>query len=162
AGGGLIALTGDATWAYASAAVGQLLFVALLFRLPVKPPLHVERRGPTEVFAGFTFIKKNQGFLAAITLDLFAVLLRGALALLPIFAKDILRAGPAGLGWLRAAPSLGALGMALVQTRLPAWKRPGRVLLIVVVGFGLATIGFGLSRNLALSLFCLFLTGAFD
>ena len=90
------------------------------------------------------------------------VLFGGAVALLPIFAKDILAVGPAGLGWLRAAPGIGALMMALITTRLPPWQHPGRVLLLVVAGFGLATIGFGLSRSFTLSLACLFLTGVFD
>ena len=161
-GGGIIALTGDVSWAYAAAALGQITVILLMFRLPLRPPQHTERRGAHEVFAGFAFIRTNPVFLAAITLDLFAVLLGGAVALLPIFAKDILHAGPAGLGWLRAAPSLGAFTMALIQTHLPAWRRPGRVLLLTVAGFGLATIGFGLSRHLALSMVCLFFTGAFD
>jgi hypothetical protein len=114
------------------------------------------------VFAGFRFVRANPLFLSAITLDLFAVLFGGAVALLPIFAKDILQVGPAGLGYLRAAPGIGALTMALVTTRLKPWQRPGTVLLWAVAGFGLATIGFGLSRLFALSLFCLFLTGVFD
>ncbi len=114
------------------------------------------------MFAGFRFIRGNPLFLAAITLDLFAVLFGGAVALLPIFAKDILDVGPSGLGWLRAAPGAGALTMALVTTRLPPWQRPGRTLLLVVAGFGLAALGFGLSRWFALSLLCLFFTGVFD
>ena len=114
------------------------------------------------MFAGFRFIRHNPLFLAAITLDLFAVLFGGAVALLPIFAKDILHVGPAGLGWLRAAPGAGALTMALLTTRLRPWPRPGRMLLLVVAGFGLAMIGFGLSRSFTISLACLFLTGVFD
>jgi predicted MFS family arabinose efflux permease len=90
------------------------------------------------------------------------VLFGGAVALLPIYAKDILQVGPAGLGYLRAAPGLGALSMALITTRLKPWKRPGLVLLWAVAGFGLASIAFGLSRSFPLSLFCLFLTGVFD
>ena len=82
--------------------------------------------------------------------------------MLPIYAKDILAVGPTGLGWLRAAPGVGALTMALITTRLQPWQRPGRILLWVVAGFGLATIGFGLSRSFALSMVCLFLTGVFD
>ena len=78
------------------------------------------------------------------------------------YAKDILQVGPAGLGWLRAAPGLGALSMALITTRLRPWAHPGRVLLWAVAGFGLAMIGFGLSRVFALSLACLFFTGIFD
>jgi MFS family permease len=162
-GGLLIALTGGATVPFALAAVGQLVFVAMLFTIPVRvPPPSKGRRSASEVFAGFRFVRDNPLFLAAITLDLFAVLFGGAIALLPIFAKDILLVGPAGLGWLRAAPAAGALVMALVTTRLPPWQRPGRVLMFVVAGFGLASIGFGLSRSFALSLACLFLTGVFD
>ncbi len=107
-------------------------------------------------------MRRNPLFLAAITLDLFAVLFGGAVALLPIYAKDILQVGPAGLGWLRAAPGFGAMSMALVTTRLQPWRHPGRVLIWAVVGFGLATIGFGLSRWFVLSLACLYFTGVFD
>ena len=161
-GGGLIAVSGSATLAFLAAAAGQLLFVVFLFRLPSVPPARPTTASTRDLFAGFAFIRRHPVFLAAITLDLFAVLFGGAVALLPIFAKDILHVGPAGLGWLRAAPALGAMCMALLTTRLPPWRRPGRVLLLTVVGFGLATIGFGLSRSMALSLVCLFLTGVFD
>ena len=120
------------------------------------------KRSAQDVFAGFRFVRANPLFLAAITLDLFAVLFGGAVALLPIFAKDILQVGPAGLGWLRAAPGLGAMTMALVTTRMKPWPRPGVALLWVVAGFGVAMIGFGLSRSFALSLVCLYFTGVFD
>ncbi len=162
-GGVLIAVTGGATSAFAIAAVGQLVFVAMLLTMPVRrPPPAVARRSAGEVFAGFRFVRDNPLFLAAITLDLFGVLFGGAVALLPVFAKDILEVGPAGLGWLRAAPGVGAMVMALTTTRLPPWQRPGRVLLFVVAGFGLAMIGFGLSRSFWLSMAFLFLTGVFD
>jgi MFS family permease len=162
-GGLLIAETGTATLPFAAAAVGQLVFMAMLRTLPARRPVPAgTAHSAHDVFAGFRFIRRNPIFLAAITLDLFAVLFGGAVALLPIFAKDLLAVGPAGLGWLRAAPSVGALTMALMTTRLPPWERPGRRLLFVVAGFGLATIAFGLSRSFALSLVCLFLTGVFD
>jgi len=162
-GGLLIAVTGSATAAFVLAAAGQLVFVGALLTMPVRtPPPATHRRTAGDVFAGFRFVRDNPLFLAAITLDLFGVLFGGAVALLPIFAKDILGVGPAGLGWLRAAPGVGALVMALVTTRIRPWQRPGRVLMFAVVGFGLATIGFGLSRSFALSLVCLFLTGIFD
>lgn len=162
-GGLLIAVTGSATAAFALAAAGQLIFVAALLTMPVRtPPPAATRRTAADVFAGFRFVRDHPLFLAAITLDLFGVLFGGAVALLPIFAKDILGVGPAGLGWLRAAPGVGALVMALVTTRISPWQRPGRVLMAAVVGFGLATIGFGLSRSFALSMVCLFLTGVFD
>lgn len=161
--GALIGLTNTATMSLVVAAIGQLAFVAQLLRLPEVPVLaHAREGGWASVFAGFRFVRGSRVYLAAITLDLFAVLLGGATALLPIFAKDVLRVGPEGLGWLRAAPALGSFLMALVQTRLPPWRHPGQVLFIAVAGFGLATIGLGLSRNFALSLACLFLTGAFD
>jgi MFS family permease len=173
-GGVLIAETGTATLPFAAAAVGQLVFIGILRTLPSPRQVtaaagsHAARgtsgsgRSAHDVFAGFRFIRRNPLFLAAITLDLFAVLFGGAVALLPIFAKDLLEVGPAGLGWLRAAPGVGALTMALATTRLRPWPRPGHALLIAVAGFGLATIGFGLSRSFALSLACLFLTGVFD
>jgi MFS family permease len=162
-GGLLIADTGTVTLPFAAAAVGQLVFMAMLRTLPARRPVSAgTAHSAHDVFAGFGFIRRNPIFLAAITLDLFAVLFGGAVALLPIFAKDLLAVGPAGLGWLRAAPSVGALTMALMTTRLPPWERPGRTLLFVVAGFGLATIAFGFSRSFALSLVCLFLTGVFD
>jgi MFS family permease len=162
-GGLLLATTGGATVPFAAAAAGQLMFVAMLRTMParVSPPA-AGQRSAREIFAGFSFVRANPLFLAAITLDLFGVLFGGAVALLPIFAKDILAVGPAGLGWLRAAPAAGAFTMALVTTRLPPWERPGRTMLIAVAGFGLAAIGFGSSRTFALSLLCLFFTGVFD
>jgi len=163
AGGMLIAATGNATASFALAAIGQLVFIALLRTIPTRvPPKADHKRSASDVFAGFSFVRRNPLYLSAITLDLFAVLFGGAVALLPIYAKDILRVGPSGLGWLRAAPGVGALIMALITTRLRPWRRPGLVLLCVVAGFGLATIGFGVSRSFALSLFCLFLTGVLD
>src|SRR5262249_52512697 len=94
--------------------------------------------------------------------DLFAVLFGGAVALLPIYAKDILHAGPAGLGWMQATPSLGAITMAMITNHLPPMRRAGRTLLLAGTGFGIATTIFGLSHNFWLSLLMLFLTGAFD
>jgi MFS family permease len=164
-GGLVIALTGTAGWAYVAAMLTQLGVIASLGFVPSVPPPPSDpesRRTPAQIFAGFGFIRRNPLFLSAITLDLFAVLLGGAVALLPIFAKDILKVGPEGLGWLRAAPSFGSLAMALLVTRLPPWQRPGRAMLIAVAGFGLATIGFGLSQSFALSMVCLFATGVCD
>jgi hypothetical protein len=162
-GGLLIALFGVAAWTYLIASVLGLVFVALLATIPAIPPARsVGGRSLADLFAGLHFIGRSPVFLAAMTLDLFGVLFGGAVALLPIFARDILRVGPEGLGVLRAAPALGALAMALTMTRLRPWQRPGRVLLLVVAGFGLATVGFGLSRSLPLSLACLALVGACD
>jgi MFS family permease len=112
--------------------------------------------------AGMRFVRDDKVILAALTLDLFAVLLGGATALLPIFAKDILHVGPQGLGWLRAAPSVGALLVAVAIANRPAMQRTGWTLLISVVGFGIATIAFGLSRSFMLSMVMLFMLGALD
>jgi hypothetical protein len=137
--------------------------VSQLLRLPDVPVLATAREGGwRSVFAGFRFVSGSRIYLAAITLDLFAVLFGGATALLPIFAKDILQVGPQGLGWMRAAPAAGSMLMTLVQTRLPPWQHPGRVLLTAVTGYGVATIGLGLSRDFYLSMVCLFATGLFD
>lgn len=161
--GFLIAAVSDAWLAFGFATLSHLGFVGVLSSLPEFPAAHTgERRGLTEVLAGWRFVKNTRVFLAAITLDLFAVLLGGAVALLPVYAKDILHVGPVGLGWLRAAPALGAMSMALLQTRLPPWKKPGVVLLFTVAGFGVATIVFGLSTSMWLSFVALFLTGVFD
>lgn len=166
AGGLLVGLTHTARLAFCVAAVAQLAFCAVLSTVPAVAPPPKPPEGTKnpwkELFAGLAFLRRTPVFLAAITLDLFAVLLGGAVALLPVFARDVLKVGPSGLGFLRAAPSFGALCTALVLTRLRPWRRPGVALLCAVAGFGLATIGFGLSRSFALSLACLFLTGATD
>jgi MFS family permease len=109
-----------------------------------------------------SFLGRNQVILSSIALDMFAVLFGGATTLLPIFAKDILHVGPVGLGWLQAAPAIGAICVGLVLAYQPPFKKAGRTLLLAVVGFGIATIGFGLSRSFWLSLFMLFLLGGLD
>ena len=112
--------------------------------------------------AGIKFVWNTKLILAAITLDLFAVLFGGAVALLPIYAKDILNLGPTGLGWLRAATPIGAIAMAIILAHRPPLRRAGRTLLISVIGFGIATIVFGLSRNALLSFAALAVAGALD
>jgi MFS family permease len=162
-GGLVIALQGRAGLAYAIVA-GALLLVVLLMALIRPRPVARSEEELTlgSLFAGARFIWNTKLILAAITLDMFAVLLGGATALLPIFARDILQVGPTGLGWLRAAPAAGAVLAALSIAYLPPFKHAGRTLLLVVGGFGLATIAFGLSRSFALSLLMLGLLGAFD
>jgi len=100
--------------------------------------------------------------LGAISLDLFAVLLGGATALMPIFAKDILHAGPWGLGFLRAAPAIGALAMAILLARRPLRKNVGRRMMIACAIFGMATVVFSLSTDIVLSIVCLAILGAAD
>ena len=114
------------------------------------------------VMAGLHYVRKTRLLLGSISLDLFAVLLGGAVALLPIFATDILHAGPRGLGLLRAMPSLGALGMSIVLTTRPIKHHAGRWMLTCVGMFGVATVVFGLSKNVWLSLAALMVIGASD
>jgi MFS family permease len=111
---------------------------------------------------GFKFMRDTKVILAAITLDMFAVLFGGAVALLPIYATDILNVGAQGLGILRAAPSIGALIMAFLLAHLPPMRNAGRTLLLAVTGFGLATIVFGLSTSFLLSVAMLALLGTMD
>lgn len=161
--GFLIAAANSARLAFAFACVAHLGFVGVLWSLPARPAAMTgQRQGVQDLLVGLRFVFRTRVFLAAITLDLFAVLLGGAVALLPVYAKDLLHVGPVGLGWLRAAPALGALSTALLQTRLSPWKRPGWVLLFTVAGFGVATIAFGLSTVMWLSFVALFFTGVFD
>lgn len=147
--------------------VDTLLVTAGLFfyfSLPSKPlPPASEEQGIVEkIKAGLKFVFKNEIVLSAITLDLFAVLFGGAVALLPIFAGEILKVGPQGLGMLRAAPGIGAVLMALYITHNPIQKNIGNILLLSVAGFGLCMIGFGLSSNFWLSLVVLMMSGGFD
>jgi MFS family permease len=115
-----------------------------------------------DVLAGVRLIRRTRVLFGAISLDLFAVLFGGAVALLPIFAKDILEVGPAGLGFLRTAPALGSFAAALFLAWHPIRRRAGPTLFVVVAGFGACMVVFGLSREMWLSLLALTLAGAFD
>jgi len=143
-------------------------FCALAFFLLVLPIRSKGQGGGAEsspwqsLVAGMRFVLSKKVILATITLDMVAVLLGGVTALLPIFAAKILYCGPIGLGWMRAAPGIGAFVMAILIAYLPPIKQAGKTLLWCVAGFGAATIVFGLSRSLWLSLAMLFLTGVFD
>jgi MFS family permease len=114
------------------------------------------------VFAGFRFIWDKKVILGSISLDMFAVLLGGAVALLPVYAREILHTGPWGLGLLRSAPGVGAAVMAIVVAHRPIRRRAGMTMLLCVAGFGVFTIAFGISHSLILSLIALFLCGASD
>jgi len=114
------------------------------------------------VFAGLRFIWRKKLILGAISLDLFAVLLGGAVALLPVYAREILHTGPWGLGLLRTAPGVGAAAMAVLLAHRPLRGRAGITLLWAVASFGVCTILFGISRSLVLSLAALLLLGASD
>ncbi|MGC3945912.1 MAG: MFS transporter [Chryseolinea sp.] len=149
---------------YTADAVLMILGLSLALAVTNKPlPPESEEQGILEkIKAGLRFVFSNQIILGAISLDLFAVLFGGAVALLPIFAKDILHAGPVALGLLRAAPSVGALMMAFYITHNPIRKNMGSVLLYCVAGFGVSMILFALSDNLWLSLALLMISGMFD
>jgi MFS family permease len=170
-GGLVIALTKGATVAYFADATLTTIYVIMLLGIRgefvaksatgvvMKPQ---ERMTMESLVAGMRFVRDTKVILAAITLDLFAVLFGGATALLPIFAKDILQVGPTGLGWLRAAPSVGALLVMITIAHRPPMQRTGWTLILSVMGFGLATIVFGLSKSFLLSMSMLFILGGLD
>ncbi len=162
--GGLVFGLYGITAAYA---VDVTLVVAGLFCYAVipnraLPPISEEQGIFDKIKAGIKFVFKNQIVLSAISLDLFAVLFGGAVALLPIFAGEILHVGKEGLGFLSSAQAIGALIMAVYLTRNPIKKNIGKILLWCVAGFGLCMIGFGLSKLFWLSMALLILSGMFD
>jgi len=132
-----------------------------LIRIERVPPAR-EPVSLAMLFAGFKFIRHNPITLGVMTLDLFAVVLGGATALLPVFVRDVFHAGPSALGLLQAAPGAGALVMALVMTRWPPRRQVGRTMFGAVVVFGIATIVFSQSRSFELSLLALGVLGAAD
>src|SRR5207245_5573443 len=144
------------------------LFASAFFLLvlPIRRSMQVRDRTEASTWksliAGLRFVFRRKVILATITLDLFAVLLGGVTALMPIFADQILHCGPVGLGWMRAMPAVGAFVMALLIAHRPPMKHAGKTLVWCVTGFGAATILFGLSKVFWLSLGVLFLIGAFD
>ncbi len=144
--------------------ITSLTFVALLTMLRLRPrvALATESNALESLREGITFMWRTKIILAAITLDMFAVLLGGATALLPVFQKDILHIDEVGLGLLRVAPSVGSLLAAIIIANRPPFQRAGRTLIIAVIGFGIATIVFGLSRSFVISLAMLITLGALD
>lgn len=140
--------------------VASAAFVGSIKRIP--PPEAKERVTFNSLFAGFGFIWHKKPVLGAISLDLFAVLLGGATALLPIYAKDVLNTGPWGLGLLRGATSIGSLAMALFLARVPLQRHVGRRMFVSVAVYGVAIIMFGLSHNFLLSLVALAVSGGAD
>lgn len=148
---------------YAFMLVTLVMFLALVGSLKVRLGRMEHRAASMEVvLAGFKYVWGRSLLLGAISLDLFAVLLGGAVALMPIFASDILHTGPQGLGLLRAAPAVGALTMSLVMARFPISRQAGKRMFVAVAIFGMATLVFGLSKNLWLSLGALAISGAAD
>src|SRR5208282_2457639 len=129
---------------------------------PASPEKEREPFSLRAVLAGFRFIGEKRLILGSISLDMFAVLLGGAVALLPVYAREILHTGPWGLGLLRSAPGAGAALMAIAVAHWPIRRRAGLTMLLSVAGFGVFTIVFGISHSLIVSLIALFLTGAAD
>jgi MFS family permease len=162
-GGVLYALRGNPVAVYATASTALAASVGLMWAIRVPGMQQMSRaRDWNAVLAGFQYVWRNKLILGTTSLDLFAVLLGGAAALLPVFSREILHAGPRGLGLLRAAPGMGAALMAFVLAYAPLRRRVGIKMLGCVAAFGAFTIVFGLSRNLYLSMLALFLVGAAD
>ena len=164
AAGGLIFGSAGLVFTYTIDVALIFIGIILIFFIPNKPlPEKKSNLNLGESLKeGLSFVFKNQIILSVMSLDLFAVLFGGAVALLPIFASDILHAGPMGLGFLRAAPSLGAVLMGALVLFFPVKKNAGRILLVSVAAFGATIIGFGISESFYLSLCLLFLSGMFD
>ena len=161
-GGLIVAQWGPSTSYTVNIVCAGLAFLTFSLTTPAmlkteKPPITWD-----SLVSGVRFVFGTRLLLGLFCLDLFAVLLGGATALLPIFANDILKAGPEGYGLLRAAPSLGAVVMSLVTAHLRPWNKAGRVMLMGVAGFGAATLLFGVSKSFWLSMVALALTGMFD
>ena len=162
-GGVLVGALGAGA-AFATGTVLALLASATLLAMPVTEPPRPQQRGPifASIAEGARFVAGSQVMLGAMALDMFSVLLGGAVSMLPAFIKDILHAGPEALGILRAAPAIGSIAVALWLTRHPLQRHAGRVLLLAVASFGLCTIAFALSRHVWLSAALLVAYGACD
>jgi MFS family permease len=151
--------------AFVYAASAAASSVAALSTMQIKTTPKTRNREPVKVdsiLAGFRYIWREKLIFGSISLDLFAVLLGGAVALLPVYAREILRTGPWALGLLRSAPALGAAIMALILAYRPMRRNAGRTMLWCVAGFGAFTVLFGISHNLVLSLIALVFVGATD
>lgn len=162
--GGLIYGFAGITAAYATVAGLMLASMVLFSLIRNRPVPSNEITGGTieNLTAGIRFVLKNQILIGALALDMLAVFFGGATSMLPVFASEVLKTGPEGLGILRAAPFAGSVMMGLVLAHRPPMKRAGRNLIMAFIGFGLTIILFALSKNFFLSLFLLFLNGALD
>jgi MFS family permease len=162
-GGLIIAWQHRAGIVYVLDAALMLVFLVCLTQIQGQQVVRAKKAVTLQsLLGGVRFVWHTKVILAAITLDLFAVLFGGATTLLPVFAKDILHVGAEGFGWLRAAPSIGAVLVAVLLLGRPPMRQAGKSLLFAVAGFGLATIVFGLSRSFPLSIAMLVLAGGLD
>ncbi|MBL7882677.1 MAG: MFS transporter [Bacteroidia bacterium] len=160
--GFICAISFSAAYKVNIAFIGIAIFSFFFIKSKPLPLKEKKERLSQSLSAGIKFVFSNQLILGALSLDLFAVLFGGAVAMLPVYADRILHVGAVELGFLRAAPAFGAVVMALIIAYKPPTKNAGRSLLLSVGAFGIATILFSISTNYYLSLFFLFLTGAFD
>lgn len=160
--GGVLYIAGPAVVYGVSTVLLSCAVVFVLLLRPRKVDLAPRAVSLTSMLAGITFIRSRKAILGAISLDMMAVLLGGATALLPVFARDVLLVGPWGLGLLRAAPAVGALTMALILARTGVERNAGGWMLGAVAGFGVATVVFGLSTSPVVSFVALIALGAFD
>ena len=159
----IVALLKSVTIIYVLDALAAGIFLVLISQFRGRELALARKTATLESLAeGWRFIRRTRVILAAITLDMFAVLFGGAVTLLPVYATDILHVDATGLGILRAAPSIGAILMAFSLAHLPPFRQAGRTLLLAVAGFGIATIVFGLSRNFWLSVLMLATLGGLD
>ncbi|HNX56748.1 MAG TPA: MFS transporter, partial [Prolixibacteraceae bacterium] len=148
--------------------VFSFFLICVILLAVIKSPGKVshENKKDNNIFAsigeGIRYVFKNQILLGAFSLDMFAVLFGGAVAMLPVFASDILKTGPQGLGVLRACPAIGAIVMSVFLTFYPPLKHSGKQMIYSVGAFGLCMIVFAISTNFYLSAVCLLLSGAFD
>jgi MFS family permease len=163
AGGLIYGFAGSPAPVYAGATVAYIVALVLVSAIHLDVGSREKPQQPAGmILEGLRYIWRNKLILGCMSLDLFAVLLGGAVALLPVYASEILHTGPYGLGVLRAAPGLGAVTIAILLAHHPLRQRAGLAMLYCIAGFGIFTIVFGLSRNFTLSLMALMLTGAFD
>lgn len=162
--GGVLYAIGGTRLGYAVDAVLMVLAVMVLLSVRHRSPTRERNDEPIlkSITGGLRFVFREPILLGALTLDLFSVLFGGATALLPVFAAEILLAGPVALGVLRAAPAVGAVVATIALMRWPPFARTGRNLLVAVSGFGVCMIGFGLSKSLPLSVAILAVAGSFD
>lgn len=163
AGGFLIALVGN-TGTLGVISAMLLISLICISRVSAKPPVNVkgEKRTWDSVKEGLNFVFKTKELLGAVSLDMFAVLFGGAVAMVPVYARDILKAGPEGFGMLNAASDIGAICSVLLLTAFPMRKQQGRKLLIAVAGFGICIIIFGISKLYWISFAVLLLSGMLD
>ena len=161
-GGYLYALAPAIPYAMAAILFCLALACMVMIHPAARSPIQGSQQPWAQMIDGLKYVRRNRLVLGAISLDLFAVLLGGATAMLPIYARDILQAGPTGLGHLRAAPAVGAAIIALWFSFSPLKRNVGVKMLAAVIVFGAATIVFGVSRSMPLSLLCLVLLGAAD